>query len=113
LQAVKANYAEASIKTAWKLLPQSERDRQPPQLQPKAELRKKHTLIELTAQLQQLDDLLETIENDIPTELQTVVDELLMQRESSHEALLEKLDSYCSLIQSRLIGSNQTGLNLA
>jgi hypothetical protein len=64
---------------------------------------RKNTLIELTADLQQLDDLLDTIDGDIPVELQTAVDELLSQREATHDAVLEKIDNYCGLIQSRLM----------
>ncbi len=119
-----------AVKAAWKLLPQSERERikaicdgepQPtlePQpepivktseaypiarsLQPEPSTRKS-TLIELSADLEQLDSLLDTIDADIPVNLQTAVDELLAQREATHEALLEKLDNYCGLIQSRLM----------
>jgi len=118
LKRVKSEYGDL-VKAAWKLLPQSERDRikalcdtqaqpQPesqrkpetaPDLQPTV---KKHTLIELTAELSQLDHLLDTIDSgNIPVELQTAVDELLVQREQTHEQLLEKIDNYAALIQSR------------
>ena len=120
LQGVKSTYGELSIKSAWKLLPSNERDRltaickngtqaesepkpvtetpaayhveHTPPLPPA----KKTTLIELSEQLQQLDNLLDTIEGDIPAELQTVVDELLRQREATNDQLLNKLDSYAA-----------------
>ncbi len=130
LKRIKAEYGEMAVKAAWKLLPQFERDRikaicegepeqipmlqlepvvnnpetyqveQRQQLEPST---RKPTLIELSAELEQIDSLLETIESDIPVDLQTSVDELLAQRESTTEALLEKLDNYCGLIQSRLM----------
>ncbi len=118
LKRVKSEYGDL-VKAALKLLPQSERDRikalcdtqaQPqPESQPKPETApdlqptvKKHTLIELTAELSQLDHLLDTIDSgNIPVELQTAVDELLAQREQTHEQLLEKIDNYAALIQSR------------
>ena len=130
LKRIKAEYGDIAVKAAWKLLPQSERDRikaicdgepQPtpePQPEPVVEiseayqverslqpkpLTRKSTLIELSADLEQLDSLLDTIDADIPVDLQTAVDELLAQREATHEALLEKLDNYCGLIQSRLM----------
>ena len=130
LKRIKAEYGEMAVKAAWKLLPQFERDRikaicesepeQIPMLQPEPAFTnpqayqieqrqqlepstRKQTLIELSAELQQIDSLLETIEGDIPVDLQTSVDELLAQRESTTEALLEKLDNYCALIQSRLM----------
>lgn len=127
---IKAEYGDMAVKAAWKLLPQSERDRikaicegepqpatetQPEpvvenpeaylverSLQPEP-LTRKSTLIELSAELEQIDSLLDTIDADIPKDLQTAVDELLAQREATHEALLEKLDNYCGLIQSRLM----------
>jgi len=119
LKQVKSEYGDL-VKQVWKLLPQSERDRikqlcseesQPepkpqvePEPQPKPELQpklKKLTLIELTADLQQLDAMLDTIDSDIPVDLQQAVDELLTQREQTHEQLLEKIDNYAALIQSR------------
>lgn len=125
LQGVKSQYGELAIKSAWKLLPAGERDRltvicrneTQPELEPVTETpasyevehtppeppAKKTTLIDLSEQLQQLDNLLDTIDNDIPVELQTAVDDLLSEREATHEALLEKLDSYAALIQSRLM----------
>ena len=127
LKRIKAEYGEIAVKAAWKLLPQFERDRikaicesEPDQTQalqpepiienpeahqfqqPKPSTRKP-TLIELSAELEQINSLLETIEGDIPVDLQTSVDELLAQRESTTEALIEKLDNYCALIQSRLM----------
>lgn len=128
LQTIKSQHGEAIVKAAWKLLPQSERDRikaicdgepQPtPETQPEPVIEtpeaypveqslqpepqtKKPTLIELSAELEQLDSLLETIDGDIPVELQTAVDELLAQRNATHEQLLEKLDNYAALIQHR------------
>ncbi len=112
LKRIKAEYGEMTVKAAWKLLPQVERDRikaicngepeqtQALQLEPST---RKLTLTELSAELEQINSLLETIEGDIPVDLQTSVDELLAQRESTTEALLEKLDNYCALIQSRLL----------
>ncbi len=127
LKRIKAEYGEMAVKAAWKLLPQFERDRikaicesepeqtqvlqsepiienpeayQVQQLEPST---RKQTLIELSAELEQINSLLETIEGDIPVDLQTSVDELLAHRESTTEALFEKLDNYCALIQSRLM----------
>jgi len=102
------------VKAAWKLLSQPERDRIKAlcdtQAQPKPEAEPQHnpeptsepkpkpkTLIELTADLQQLD----TIEGDIPPDLQQAVDELLCQRNATQEAMLEKVDNCAALIQSR------------
>lgn len=147
LQTIKSQHGDVAVKSAWKLLPQSERDRikhlcaetQPEprgltiaqaypenvakadawrkqqglvesQLanstiveSPPSQPTKKPTLIELSAELKQIDSLLDSIDGDIPVDLQTAVDELLAQREATHEAMLEKLDNYCSLIQSRLM----------
>lgn len=124
LESVKAEYGELAVKAAWKLLSPDERDRltsiclpgqqateepQPVTEQPtiyKVELQpqpKKNTLIELTADLQQLDNMLDMIDGDIPVELQQIVDTLLAQRDATQEQLLEKLDNYCGLIQSRLM----------
>lgn len=112
LQTIKSQYGDTLVKAAWKLLPLSERDRikaicdgEPqPTPAPKPEpSTKKLTLIELSTELEQVDSLLDSIDGDIPIELQTAVDELLAQREATHEALLEKLDNYCGLIQSRLM----------
>jgi hypothetical protein len=64
---------------------------------------RKPNLIELTTELEQLDDLLETMDGDIPVELQHAVDALLAQRDATHDAVLEKIDNYCGLIQSRLM----------
>ena len=112
LQGVKSTYGELSIKSAWKLLPTGERDRlkaicagevktdhQPePEISTIVETPEppKRTLIELSEELQQLDNLLDTIDGDIPAELQTVVDELLTQREATNAQLLDKLDSYAA-----------------
>ena len=128
LKRLKSEYGDA-VKVAWKLLPESERDRikqlcaesqqepqpQPePEPQPKPELQskfKKHTLIELTAELQQLDELLETIDGDnIPVELQTAVDGMLDQREQTYDQLMDKLDNYAALIQSRAYWATTIGL---
>ena len=122
LEAIKSNYGELAIKAAWKLLPQSERDRikslcenqQKQEVEPVTEQPAnysvestskltKRNLIELTSDLQDLDNLLDTIEGDITPDIQTAVDELLQERDDTNEALLEKLDNYCGLIQSRLI----------
>jgi len=86
--------------------PQSQPEPEPqPTPKPAAELQpslKKPTLIDLTAELKQLDNLLDTIDGDtIPVELQQAVDELLDQREQNQSELLEKLDNYAALIQSR------------
>ena len=81
--------------------PKTEPETQPthePAPEPKP---KPKTLIELTADFQQLDAILDTIEGDIPPDLQQAVDELLSQREQTHEQLLEKVDNYAALIQSR------------
>ncbi len=119
LKGIKAEYGEVAIKAAWTLLPQGERDRlkaicanvnQPVESQaveasepqPVPQPTKKPTLIELTAELQKLDSFLDTIDGDIPVELQQAVDELLAQRETTQEAVLEKLDNYAALIQSRV-----------
>lgn len=126
LEALKSNYGEIAIKAAWWLLPQRERDRikalcecesQPQPTEETTPMTEqpsvhkvestptlaKRNLIELTSDLQQLDQLLDTIDGDIPVDLQTAVDDLLTQREHTHEALLEKLDNYAALIQSRLM----------
>jgi len=118
LKGVKASYGDVAVKNAWKLLPIPERDRlkaicagepktdhQPEEISTFVETTEppKRTLIDLTVQLQQLDELLDTIEGDIPVELQTAVDKLLTEREATQEALLQKLDSYAALIQSRLM----------
>lgn len=128
LKRIKAEYGDALVKAAWKLLPPPERNRikamcegepQPipaPQpepvietpevypversLQPKPSTRKP-TLVELSTELEQIDSLLDSIDGDIPVELQTAVDELLAQRDATHEQLLEKLDNYAALIQHR------------
>lgn len=110
LEAIKSHYGELAVKTAWKLLPQQERDRltlvckgessEPVAVEQPA---KKHNLIELTAELQGLDNLLDTVGDDITPELQTAINELLQQRDSTQEQLLDKLDNYCALIQSRLM----------
>lgn len=117
LKRVKSEYGEL-VKQAWKLLSQPERDRikalcdtQPqPQLEPETQPApepapepkpKPKTLIELTADLQQLDTMLDTIEGDIPPDLQQAVDELLCQRNATQEAMLQKVDNYAALIQSR------------
>lgn len=128
LKRIKAEYGDVAVKAAWKLLPQSERDRikaicdgepQPttaPQPEPVVETSEAHpverslqpepstrksTLIELSTELEQIDSLLDSIDGDIPVELQTAVDELLAQRDATHEQLLEKLDNYAALIQHR------------
>lgn len=128
LKRIKAEYGDVAVKAAWKLLPPSERDRikaicdgepQPtpapqsepvvetPEVYPVKQLQqselptRKLTLIELTAELEQIDSLLDSIDGDIPVELQTAVDELLAQRDATHEQLLEKLDNYAALIQHR------------
>lgn len=128
LKPIKAEYGDMAVKATWKLLPQPERDRikaicdggpQPtPEIQPEPVIEtleahqveltpqsstRRPTLVELSTDLEQLDSLLDTIDADIPVDLQTSVDELLAQREATHEALLEKLDNYCGLIQSRLM----------
>lgn len=110
---IKAEYADMAVKAAWKLLPQSERDRikviydGEPQLTEISQTEpstRKQTLVELSTELEQIDNLLDTIDGDnIPPDLQTSVDELLAQREATRDALLEKLDNYCGLIQSRLM----------
>lgn len=115
LQAVKAHHGELLIKSAWRLLPPGERDRltaickngTEPEPQPAtepapAELKPKpKTLIELTADLQQLDAMLDAISGDIPPDVQQAVDELLHQRDQTHDQLMEKLDNYAALIQNR------------
>ena len=122
LEAIKSTYGELAIKAAWKLLPQSERDRikllcenqekeemspmiQEPTIYVESPSKlTKRNLIELTSDLQQLDELLDTIDGDnIPVDLQQAVDSLLQERDDTNEAVLEKLDNYCGLIQSRLI----------
>lgn len=45
--------------------------------------------------------MLDTIEGDIPPDLQQAVDELLSQHEQTHDQLIQKLDNYAALIQSR------------
>jgi len=117
LKRVKSEYGDL-VKQAWKLLSQPERDRikalcdtqAQPQLEPETQPApepapkpkpKPKTLIELTADLQQLDTMLDTIEGDIPPDLQQAVDELLSQRNATQEAMLEKVDNYAALIQSR------------
>lgn len=120
LKRVKSEYGDL-VKQAWKLLPESERDRikqlcseSQPEPQPQAEPEaqpdtkpapepkpKSKTLIELTADFQQLDAMLDTIEGDIPPELQQAVDELLHQKEQTHDQLMEKIDNYAALIQTR------------
>ncbi len=128
-KALKSQHGDAAIRQAWqelKLFQPAEIDRikaicensatylqpspQPqPQPEPETQLKpelqstiKKPTLIELTDELKQLDNLLDTIDgHNIPVELQTTVDELLAQRNATQEAMLEKLDNYAALIQSR------------
>lgn len=110
---IKAEYGDMAVKAAWKLLLQSERDRikifceGEPQPKPASQTEpstRKPTLVELSTELEQIDSLLNTIDGDnFPADLQTSVDELLAQREATREALLEKLDNYCGLIQSRLM----------
>jgi len=119
LKRVKSEYGDL-VKQAWKLLSQPERDRikalcdtqAQPQLEPETQPApepapepkpkpKPKTLIELTADLQQLDAMLDAIEGDIPPDLQQAVDELLCQRNATQEAMLEKVDNYAALIQSR------------
>lgn len=123
LQAIKASYGDASVKSAWQLLPAAERDRlkkicyeqqaeetvtqpggfdQQAQLQPQLSTTKA-SLIDLSSELKQLDNLLDSIDGDIPVDLQYAVDELLAQKEQTHEILMEKIDNYCGLIQSRLM----------
>ena len=117
LQGIKSQHGDVAVKAAWKLLPLTERDRikavcdSQPQTQAEIKTQpttepqpviKKSTLIELTTELQQLDDLLETIDGDnIPIELQQTVDALLAQRDATQEAMLAKLDNYAALIQNR------------
>jgi len=120
-KALKSQHGDEAVRQAWqelKLSHPAEINRikaicensatylQPtPQPQPEPEPQptlKKSTLIELTADLQQLNELLETIEDgNIPVDLQTAVDALLDQREATQEALLKKLDNYAALIQNR------------
>ena len=60
------------------------------------------TLYELTEELQQINDLLETLEGEeIPAELAHAVDDILQQKEATYSDLCVKIDSYCRLIQSR------------
>jgi hypothetical protein len=103
---IPATYPENVVKVnAWlnkKGCSQPQPEPEPkPSLEPQPTL-KKPTLIELTSDLQHLDDLLETIDLDnIPVELQTAVDELLEHKVATHSAVLEKLDNYAALIQNR------------
>lgn len=67
---------------------------------------KKQSLVDLTADLQQLDNLLDNLNGEeIPADLRLAVDDLLAQREETNDAVMEKLDNYCGLIQSRLFWS--------
>lgn len=131
-QATKSSYGATAIKAAWKLLTQDDRDRltavcknqdidkdgtpnmtdeEPEPVTEAPTIYKvesetkltKRNLIELSSNLQQLDSLLDTIDGDIPADLQLAVDELLAQREATNDAVLDKLDNYCGLIQSRLM----------
>ena len=122
LAAIKAQHGQLAVKQAWKLLSVEERSRltticqneSTEELEPvekpatyKVESESKLTkrnLIELTSDLQQLDDLLDNLNGeDITAELQHAVDELLQERAATNEAMMEKLDNYCALIQSRLM----------
>ncbi|GAC1456859.1 MAG: hypothetical protein NVS2B14_00110 [Chamaesiphon sp.] len=115
LKHIKAEVGEELSRAAWKLLSAEDKDRlralcsapgaiaeatqQPPQT--------KQTLLNLTEQLQNLDTLLDTIEGDIPPELQQAVDGLLGEKELTEDAIAQKLDNYCALIQNRLSWAEQ------
>lgn len=70
---------------------------------------KPRTLLDLSKELENIDDFIETLLSKIsPTsgdnispELQLVADNLLSQREETYEQYIQKLDNYAALIQSR------------
>lgn len=64
------------------------------------------TLYELTKEVQQLDEklteLLQTVEGDeLPLEIGEQIDSLLQLRDGTEQAIADKYDNYCALIQSR------------
>ena len=116
LENIKSEHGETLIRQAWKLLPENERTRLTNICRPKLEEEtplvpetpapaKKKTLVDLSSDLQRLDDLLDNIENEqgITPEVQVAIDELLQERDSTQAEVLAKLDNYCDLINSRVM----------
>lgn len=120
LQAVKAHYGEALIKSAWKLLLQKERDRlkeicapqqrdaQPVETQPTQKEQQtayhqvepqqpKRTLFNISDDLEKLNELLDEVSDD--EEQQELIAQWL---EQLGEECDRKLDNYCALINEML-----------
>lgn len=103
LQAVKAHYGEALIKSAWKLLLQKERDRlkeicQPqtqakPAEKPATTQQPKRTLFNISDDLEKLNELLDEAGDD--GEQQELIAQWLEQLGEERD---RKLDSYAALI---------------
>ncbi|MEG5087978.1 MULTISPECIES: siphovirus Gp157 family protein [unclassified Microcoleus] len=66
------------------------------------------SLHQLTAQLEDLDELIDSIEGEeITPELEVAVQQLLEQRDSTYEQWLTKVDNYCAAITNRHALSKQ------
>ncbi|MEG5237016.1 siphovirus Gp157 family protein [Microcoleus sp. AT9b-C3] len=66
------------------------------------------SLHQLTAQLEDLDELIDSIEGEeITPELEAAVQQLLEQRDSTYEQWLTKVDNYCAAITNRHALSKQ------
>jgi response regulator RpfG family c-di-GMP phosphodiesterase len=66
------------------------------------------SLRQLTAQLQDLDELIDSIEGEeITPELEAAVQQLLEQRDGTYEQWLTKVDNYCAAITNRHALSKQ------
>lgn len=66
------------------------------------------SLHQLTAQLEDLDELIDSIEGEeITPELESAVQQLLEQRDSTYDQWLTKIDNYCAAITNRHALSKQ------
>jgi hypothetical protein len=66
------------------------------------------SLHQLTAELEDLDELIDSIEGEeITPELEAAVQQLLEQRDSTYEQWLSKIDNYCAAITNRHALSKQ------
>ncbi|MEG4407019.1 siphovirus Gp157 family protein [Microcoleus sp. MON2_D5] len=66
------------------------------------------SLHQLTAQLEDFDELIDSIEGEeIPPELEAAVQELLEQRDGTYDQWLIKIDNYCAAITNRHAISKQ------
>ena len=66
------------------------------------------SLHQLTAQLQDFDELIDSIEGEeITPELEAAAQQLLEQRDSTYEQWLSKVDNYCAAITNRHALSKQ------